>query len=101
MVKKKRPKVELLFIAISICFGLACLTFYIWYQTEIIRLGLEIRRAEETINKLETEIKSLEAVKASLLSLERVEKIARQTLNLAEPQPAQLIYEEFVPELKR
>lgn len=101
MIKKRMPKAELLFIILCLALGLACLTFYIWYQTELIRLGIDIRRAEETINRLEEEIKSLEAIRTSLLSLDRVDKIARQRLNLKDPTPDQLFYEELFPEIKR
>lgn len=101
MVKKKLAKMEILFIVLSIAATLACLTFYIWYQTELIRLGLENQKAQETIKQLEEEIKSLEALRSSLLSPERVEKMAREYLQLKEPDSNQLIYEEWLAEIKK
>lgn len=101
MVKKKLPKIEIFFIILSLVIALLCLTFYIWYQTELIRIGLENQKAQEQIKQLEEEIKSLEALRSSLLSPERVEKIARQYLSLSEPNQSQLIYEELATELKK
>lgn len=101
MVKKKLPKIEIVFIVLCLITALLCLTFYIWYQTELIRIGLENQRAQEQIKQLEEEIKSLEALRSSLLSPERVEKIARQYLNLTEPNQSQLIYEELATDLKK
>lgn len=101
MIRKRNRKAELCFILLSLGLGLACLTFYIWYQTELIRLGIEIRRAEETISRLKEEIKSLEAIRSSLLALDRVDKIAREKLNLKEPDRDQLVYEEMLLEIKK
>ncbi len=101
MVKKKIPKLEFIFLLVSFSLALSFLTFYVWYQTEVIRLGMEIRRAEETINRLQEEIKTLEAIRSSLLSLERVERIARDSLRLNEPDPSQIIYENFEQERKQ
>lgn len=101
MVKKNLPKIEIFFIILSLVSSLLCLTFYIWYQTELIRIGLENQKIQEQIKQLEEEIKSLEAIRSSLLSPDRVEKIARQYLSLTEPEKSQLIYEELVTELKK
>ncbi|MCX7974247.1 MAG: cell division protein FtsL [Candidatus Aminicenantes bacterium] len=101
MIKKKLSKTEILFVVLSLTVALSCLTFYVWYQTELIRLGLENQKAQETIKQLEEEIKSLEAQRSSLLSPERVEKIAREYLQLTEPNSNQLIYEEWLAEVKK
>lgn len=101
MVKKKLAKIEILFIILSLISIFSCLTFYIWYQTELIRLGLENQKAQEIIKQLEEEIKGLEALRSSLLSPERVEKIAREYLQLKEPDSHQLIYEEWLAETKK
>lgn len=71
------------------------LTFYLWHITENTRLGYEIGRGENSLQTLREEVKKLEAKKAALLSLERVEKIAREKLGLAEPKEGQIIYEDF------
>ncbi len=101
MVKKKLPKLEIFFIVLCLVTALLCLTFYIWYQTELIRIGLENQKAQEQIKQLEEEIKSLETFRSSLLSPERVEKIARQYLSLIEPSQNQLIYEELLAGTKK
>ena len=78
----------------SICLLLVILTFYIWYQTEAIRLGLESGKLENKIQSLKEEIKQLEVRKAALLSLDRVEKTAREQLGFSEPRPDQVVYED-------
>ena len=73
------------------------LTFYIWHQMESIRIGYEIGKLEEKVLTLGREVDELEAEKSSLLSLDRVEKIAKEELNLVEPKKEQLFYDEFIP----
>ena len=73
------------------------LTFYIWHQMESIRIGYEIGELEEKVLTLRSEVDELETEKSSLLSLDRVEKIAKKELNLSEPKKEQLVYDEFIP----
>ncbi len=101
MVKRKLPKIEIFLIVFILFIALLFLTFYIWYQAELIRIGLENQRIQEQINQLEEDIKRLEVLRSSLLSPERVEKIAREYLNLTEPDPGQIIYEELFTGFKK
>ncbi len=73
------------------------LTFYIWHQMESIRIGYEIGKLEEKVLTLRRQVDELETEKSSLLSLDRVEKIAKEELNLSEPKKEQLVYDEFIP----
>jgi len=73
------------------------LTFYIWHQMESIRIGYEIGKLEEKVLTLGREVDELETEKSYLLSLDRVEKIAKEELNLVEPKKEQLVYDEFIP----
>ncbi len=73
------------------------LTFYIWHQMESIRIGYEIGKLEEKVLTLRREVDELQTEKSSLLSLDRVEKIAKEELNLVEPKKEQLVYDEFIP----
>jgi len=69
------------------------LTFYVWYQTESVRLGLEIARNEDRIRRLREAIEALELRRAELLDPVRVEKIAREKLGLVDPDDAAIVYE--------
>ncbi len=73
------------------------LTFYIWHQMESIRMGYEIGTLEEKVLTLGRQVDELQTEKSSLLSLDRVEKIAKEELNLVEPKKEQLVYDEFIP----
>ncbi len=73
------------------------LTFYIWHQMESIRIGYEIGKLEEKVLTLTRQVDELQTEKSSLLSLDRVEKIAKEELNLVEPKKEQLVYDEFIP----
>jgi cell division protein FtsL len=75
-------------------FVIALLTFYIWHQAESIRLGYQTRELEEDIASIKEDIEQLEAEKAFLLSLERVEKIATQNLKMKPPEDEQIAYHE-------
>lgn len=95
MVRKRYQKKEIALAAGCILLAIATLTFYIWHQTALINLGYQTGKLEGKILRLEEEIKFLETQKAALLALERVERIAREDLNLAEPKAEQIIYEDF------
>jgi len=69
------------------------LTFYIWYQTEAVRLGLQIRDCKDQIQTFKEEIQKLEINKSGLLAPQRVEKIAKESLGLIEPDDHDVIYE--------
>ncbi|MFQ6069292.1 MAG: cell division protein FtsL [Candidatus Aminicenantales bacterium] len=94
MIRKKYSKRE---IAIGILFTLfiiSIFTFYIWHQMESIRLGIETAELEQQLETLKEEVKQLKAKKAELLSLERVERLAREELDLSRPEREQIIYED-------
>ena len=76
-------------------FIISTLTFYIWHQVEAVRLGYKINRLEEKIQKLKIEVEELETTKASLLSLEKVERIAKDKLKMVKTQENQKVYEDF------
>ena len=97
MVRKKYSKKEIILIVFCITFIIFILTFYVWHQMESVRLGYEASELEEKVLKLEKEVEELESRKAFLLSLERVEKIAREDLKLVMPKDEQIVYEEFSP----
>lgn len=76
-------------------FIISILTFYIWHQVEAVRLGYEINRLEEKVQNLQIEVEELEAEKSARLSLEEVERIAKEKLKMVETKESQKIYEEF------
>ncbi len=69
------------------------LTFYVWYQTEAVKLGLDIAACDDKISELEKAIEALELKKAALLDPGRVERIARDKLGLVDPKDDEIIYE--------
>jgi cell division protein FtsL len=95
MVHKKRTKKEIALGALASLMTVLILTFYLWHITENTRLGYAIGSCESELKTLQEGVQKLEARKAALLSLERVEKIAREELGLADPRPDQVIYEDF------
>lgn len=86
----------MLFVSCTIIV-ISILTFYIWHQTESIRIGYEIGKLEEKVLTLRRQVGELQTEKSFLLSLDRVEKIAKEELNLVEPKKEQLVYDEFIP----
>jgi cell division protein FtsL len=97
MVRKKFNKKEILTGFLITILVISILTFYIWHQMESIRIGYETGKLKKRINTLTKKIEILEATKSHLLSLENVEKIAIEELNLAEPKKNQIIYDDFHP----
>jgi len=91
-----RRKVDLKGIAVVAAFivaGTGLLTFYVWYQTESVQLGLDLGRSEARIRELEIDIEGLKLRKADLLDPRRVESIAREKLGLVDPKDEEIVYE--------
>lgn len=95
MVKKKLKKKTIIRAVLFAVVITLVLTFYIWRQAESVKMGYTIRDLEEKVVRLQKEVETLEAEKTSLLSLERVEKKAKQKLGLREPDEKQVVYEDF------
>jgi cell division protein FtsL len=70
------------------------LTFYVWYQTESVQLGIDSGKTEDRIRELEQTIETLELRKAALLDPGRVEKIARESLGLVDPKDDEVIFQD-------
>lgn len=98
MVRKKIRKKEIVVGLVWTIAVMFFLTFYIWNQIESIRLGYKIGELEENLQSLKKDVEKLETEKSSLLSLERVEKIAKEKLKLEKPKKEQIIYDNFRPE---
>lgn len=97
MVRKKFNKKEIIIGVAWATIVLIVLTFYIWNQVESVRLGYKIGKLEENLQTLGKDVEKLEAKKSSLLSLERVERIAKDKLKLEKPKKEQVIYDDFSP----
>jgi cell division protein FtsL len=97
MVRKKYTTKEIMLFLSCTIIVISILTFYIWHQMESIRIGYEIGKLEEKVLTLRRQVGELQTEKSFLLSLDRVEKIAKEELNLVEPKKEQLVYDEFIP----
>jgi cell division protein FtsL len=97
MVRRKLDRNKVAAAAGCILLAVGTLTFYVWHQAAIIQIGYQTSRLEEKMAQLNEEIKRLETDKASLLALDRVDRIAREELHLVEPQPEQIIRQDFRP----
>ncbi|MCX6560389.1 MAG: cell division protein FtsL [Candidatus Aminicenantes bacterium] len=94
MVRKPHPPREIVvWIAIALLV-ISVLFFYLWHINEKHRLGLRTTTLEAQLKLLGEEVSRLETRKAALLALDRVDRIARQSLGLAEPRPDQIVVEE-------
>lgn len=93
MVRKKYSLKRILLVAGLAILFLCNITFYIWYQSESIRLGYKIHDLENQAEKRQEEIKQLEAKKEALLAPDRIDRIARNELNLQDVKPDQIIFE--------
>jgi cell division protein FtsL len=72
--------------------AIGILVFYVWYQTESVKLGLDINACDQRIRELEESIEALKLERAQLLDPARVEGIARDKLGLVEPADGDIIY---------
>ncbi|MCX6566243.1 MAG: cell division protein FtsL [Candidatus Aminicenantes bacterium] len=95
MVHKKFTRRQLVFTVGTTLAVVFILSFYLWQIAETVSLGYEANNAENAKRALEKEVLRLQAEKAALLSLERVERTARTELGLSDPREDQIIYEDF------
>jgi cell division protein FtsL len=72
--------------------AIGILTFYVWYQTESVKLGLDIARCDQRIHELEVEIEALKLRRAELVDPARVESIARDKLGLIDPADGDVVF---------
>jgi cell division protein FtsL len=94
MVRKPHPPREIaVWIALALLV-ISVLFFYLWHINEKHRLGLRTTALEAQLKLLREEVSRLETRKAALLALDRVDRIARRSLGLAEPRPDQIVVEE-------
>jgi cell division protein FtsL len=91
MVRKKFRKKQIMVVVAFTVIVVFVLSFYIWHQMESVRIGYTINELKKKIKELSEEVEKLEAKRSELLSLERVEKVAKEELNLAEPREDQII----------
>lgn len=98
MVRKKFSKKEIAIGVSCTLFALLVLSLYVWHQTELVSLGYDSAELEYRVIQLEKEVEELDTVKASLLTLDRVEDIARNKLKLSEPKQEQVVYEDIKKE---
>ncbi len=65
--------------------------FYVWSRVLVINLGYDLSEAMEVHRKLVQENKKLHIEVALLKSLARIERIAREELDMEKPLPGQII----------
>jgi len=95
MVHKKFSHRQIISAAGVSLAAIFILSFYLWHITENVRLGYAVNTAKATIRNLQEDVNRLKTRKASLLSLDRVERTARTELGLTDPREDQIIYEDF------
>jgi len=97
MVRKKFNKKEIFLGTVCSLLVLFILSLYVWHQTESVSLGYDTAELEHKVVQLQKEVEKLETIKSSLLSLDRVEKMAKEKLELSEPRDDQIFYEDIDP----
>jgi hypothetical protein len=97
MVRKKISKKEVLVGIAWTTIVILILTFYIWNQIESIRLGYAIGDLEMKLQNLEKDVEKFETIKSALLSLDNVERTAKEKLKLQKPKKEQIVYDNFRP----
>jgi len=95
MVRKKYTRNEIMLVVFCAIFIILILTFYVWHQMESVRIGYEEGELEDKVLNLRKEVERLESLKSSLLSLENVEKIAKEELKMVKPKVKQIVYDDF------
>lgn len=69
---------------------LLSILFYVWQRNEMIRFGYEAKQLRHELERQVEEKRRLMLQRASLLSLDRIDHIARQKLDLTSPMDDQI-----------
>lgn len=96
--KQKRDFKEIAAYMFSVLILVSGALFYIWPHVRIIRMGYECERLENMHQAMIQTNKVLRLEVASLKSLERIERIARERLGLTFPDDDQIVI--FIKENK-
>ncbi len=86
----RRPA-YILFLFISILSVVFAFIFYIWIRLEVIRAGYDIAAAHKEQVRLVQENKELRIAVSDLRSPKRIERIARDRLNLHYPKAEEVV----------
>ncbi len=89
--KQKRDFREIAAYMFSVLILVSGMLFYIWPHVRIIRMGYEFERLENMHQAMIQTNKVLRLEVASLKSLERIERIARERLGLTFPDDDQIV----------
>jgi len=95
MVRKKFKKKQVVLSIVCFLLVLFILSLYVWHQTESVSLGYDTAELELKVVQLKKEVEKLETIKSTLLSLDRVEQMAKEKLKLSEPEENQIFYEDI------
>jgi cell division protein FtsL len=88
---KKRQKTTLSFFILIIVFT-CTLIFFVWSRLQITNLGYQISQADNEQQQLIKLNKQMKVEAASLKSLSRIERIAKNQLRLTNPEPNQVVF---------
>ncbi|MFV1952150.1 MAG: septum formation initiator family protein [Nitrospinota bacterium] len=89
--KQKRDFKEIAAYMFSVLILVSGMLFYIWPHVRIIRMGYEFERLENMHQDMIQTNKVLRLEAASLKSLERIDRIARERLGLTFPDDDQIV----------
>jgi len=94
MARRKFKKKDIALGAFFTLIAISIFTFYLWHQAQSFKLGIETVDLKSQVKTIKREVEELEAKKSYLLSLYRVEIIAKEELLLKDSNEDQIIYVE-------
>ena len=89
--RDRRRTRELLALLLAVLPPMAVLFAAVWANLETVRLGYQIEHLQRQRDVLVERRRHLEMERAQAASFSRVERIAREALNLGAPRPDQVI----------
>ncbi len=92
MVRRKFKKKDIALGVLFTLIAISIFTFYLWHQAQSFKLGIETADLKNQVKTIKKEVDELEAKKSYLLSLYRVETIAKEELLLKATKKEQIIY---------
>ena len=80
----------LLPVMVTVAMLIATSLFYVWCRVEAVRVGYDHSRAAVSLQELQKQNEELRGEVARLKSPERIERLAREHLELSYPAPEQI-----------
>jgi len=90
LIPLQPPRLLRVFVFLAILLTVSL--FFVWSRLQLVNLQYEISKVESRLREAQREVRCLRLEAASLRHPGRIEEVAKKSLGLRNPSPAQVVY---------